>query len=87
MSHPKEVAYDNLISPLMTQIIKLCKDHNINFAAQFAIGPHPGVGGPLLVSTAVVPDQSDVEGEEQIRRVWQVMRPTASLLAFTIRST
>ena len=50
MTHPKETAYDELISPLMTQIIKLCKEHKINFAAQFAIGPHPDPDhdGPLL---------------------------------------
>jgi len=33
----KEATYDERISPLMTQIIKTCKEHKIAMVAQFAL--------------------------------------------------
>src|SRR5450432_4241349 len=35
----KEQIYDEQISPLMTQIIKICQDHEIDFIANFELGP------------------------------------------------
>lgn len=86
---PKECAYDAEISPLMSKIIALCKQHKINMAAQFALD----VGGDnddhkdhvLYCTTVLDVDQEDTEGIERIAAIRRVMYPPRrDFFAFTI---
>jgi hypothetical protein len=80
----KEAAYDEHISPLMAQVIALCKEHKINMAETFALD-HREDGEPLYCTTllqAVDPD--DAPGIERVRQLRRVMYPKATLMAFTI---
>ena len=49
----KEDVYDNEISPLMSQIIAICKEHDIPLVAQFQYCNTPDEG-PGYVTTAIV---------------------------------
>jgi hypothetical protein len=87
--HPKEAAYDDHVSPLMTQIIALCKEHSINMAATFALGPAPDSESdePLYCTTVLDLDRS---AEKEIERIQQCRRvmypPRADFAAFIIYS-
>lgn len=83
---PKETAYDSLISPLMTQVIALCKEHKINMAAQFALDANDE-GQPMYCTTCLHnADPTDSEGAERIRKLRSVMNPAPMFAAFTIIS-
>ena len=86
--HPKEAAYDDLVSPLMAQIIALCKEHKINMAATFALGPAADSenGDPLYCTTVLDVDKSEPKEIERILQCRRVMYPRASFMAFTIYS-
>lgn len=57
---PKEDVYDNQISPLMAQIIQICKDNNIGMAASFELDPHPHNEDDFLHCSTTLPG---AEGE------------------------
>ena len=80
----KETAYDEHISPLMTKIIALCKEHKINMAATFALDHREDDGQPLYCTTILIPDQDDEPGAKRMRECRRTMYPQPSLLAFTI---
>lgn len=74
----KEQIYDSEISPLMKQIIGLCKEHGIAMVASFDIG-HDGEGPngedcSRLTCNTLLPDENDthnqlfVEANRYIRR-------------------
>lgn len=80
MTKAKESAYDEHISPLMGQVIKLCKEHKINMAAQFALD----VGddgddhdGHVLYCTTVLHniDPGCAESVERMNKLRKVMHP------------
>lgn len=82
----KEAIYDEHISPLMAQIIALCKEHKINFAGQFSLGIDPNEDETLWCATVLPMDQSDEEGFQRVKELRRVMYPRALVLALTIFS-
>jgi hypothetical protein len=75
----KEKIYDERISPLMAQILTICKENGIAMVAQFAI---PNPDDPDLVCTSCLTDESsklsqDMEAARQIL--------TKGFIAFTQR--
>jgi hypothetical protein len=81
---PKESVYDAHITPLMTQVIALCKEHKINMAAQFALDPNDE--GRVLFCTTCLPnvDTGDAEGAARMRALGAVMLPSPVITAFAI---
>lgn len=77
----KEQHYDDLISPLMAQVIALCKEHKINMAATFALD-HNDEGQPLYCTTILDADKADEPGMKRIRGCRAVMYPQAKVYAF-----
>jgi hypothetical protein len=90
MTGPKEAAYDNEIAPLMTRIIEVCKLHKINMAATFSLDEadeerqEEGHVGPMMCTTVLGVDESDVDGHKRIMECRRVMYPQPSYAAFTI---
>lgn len=82
---PKETAYDTHIAPLVAQVIALCKEHKINAFATFALDECDD-GGPLLCTTALPVDPSDVEGERIVDKLRHVVRPEPLFAALMISS-
>ena len=88
MSAPKEPFYDERISPLMKQVIELCKEARVNFAAQFSLGYDEETDSTLFCTTVVHDvDPADEKGVERMQELRRVMfPPEPRLLAFTIVS-
>jgi hypothetical protein len=92
VSGPKETAYDEQIAPLMRTIIAVCKVHNINMAATFALDhrgeeseSEEGVDEPLYCTTVISVDESDAKGYRRVLDCRRVMHPPEPrLFAFTI---
>ena len=84
---PKERLYDEQIAPLMQQIIAACKDAKINMAAQFSLdvdGDAEEPGDPLVCTTILPLDPSDVQGYKRVEALRRVMKPEPMFAAFTI---
>lgn len=80
----KEQAYDEHISPLMTKVIALCKEHKINMAATFALD-HNEDGEPLYCTTVLHDvDKDDAPGINRMQECRRVMYPKPFFAAFTI---
>jgi hypothetical protein len=80
----KEQTYDERISPLMTQIIALCKEAKINMAATFALD-HGEDGEPLYCTTVLESvDKNDAPGIKRMRDLRRVMFPSAPVFAITV---
>lgn len=85
---PKEAVYDAQISPLMEQIIALCKEHKINMVADFSLGHDPVADETLFCTTALPKvDPDDEKGVERMMRAYQALRPRPSLFAFAITTS
>ena len=80
----KERIYDEKISPLMTQIITLCKEHKINMAATFSLGMDPEEGETLFCSSILPADKYDEDGYKRVNECRAVMSPEPHFAAFTI---
>ncbi len=67
----KEAIYDEKISPLMVQIIALCKEHSIPMVAQFQYA-NDEENGPKFCTTSL-----PIKGVacEKIRRLSQMVQP------------
>lgn len=66
----KESIYDQHISPLMAQIIALCKEHEIPMVAQFQYAHSEDKGGMYCTTTLPFPNAS-----EHIRNMVRAMKP------------
>lgn len=56
---PRERIYDEQISPLMTQIIAICKEHDIPLVATFQLDDERGEKAEgFCCSTALVPEDA-----------------------------
>jgi hypothetical protein len=69
----KEQIYDEQISPLMTQIIAICKEHKIAFLASFSIPNDEDAD--LCCSSYMLDD--DFEPPESFLRAKRELRPGA----------
>ena len=88
MSKPKERAYDKHISPLVAQIIKLCKRHKINAAMQFALDHDPENDSPLYCTTVLPVDDADEQGTARVERLRAAMRADPPfMIAMTITTS
>jgi len=81
---PKEAIYDEHISPLMAQIIALCKEHKINMAATFSLGLDPEEGENLFCTSILPADEEDEEGHKRVNECRATMYPQPEFSAFTI---
>lgn len=81
----KEEAYDEFVSPLMQQVITLCKEHKINAFMTFALDVNDE-GNVLWCTSSLPVDPDDVEGNQKIDEFLHVARPTSLFAAFTITS-
>ena len=74
----KEQIYDEQISPLMTQIIAICKEHDIQHVVSFAI---PTESDPeLMCTTAKIDKKNDDAPDvptEALRAAYNAIRPAA----------
>lgn len=86
MSGPKETAYDAEISPLMVQIIDVCKRHKINVHATFVLDvPEDAEDENAILCTTHLPvDEGDEEGMRLIAALLRVAKPEPMFAAFTI---
>jgi len=76
----KEAVYDEQISPLMTQIIAICKEHGIPHIAAFFIG---GDDGDMLCTT--INTTLDHTPDVLCDAVKALFPPRPSFMAMTIR--
>jgi len=84
----KEAIYDEQISPLMAQIIKICRDNNINMATTFSLDYNEEADETLFCTTVMPLDESDEKGMERIVECGKVMYPPApQSFAFTVHTT
>jgi|GEM_PF-2022892 len=93
----KESVYDERISPLMTEILKVCKEHGINMAATFSLDPcqdeeSESYGEPLLCTSVLAVDEADAAGfalVNNVRRVvrdgWKVQGPLTTTMTILSR--
>lgn len=84
MSGPKEQIYDEQISPLMGQIIAICKAHRINMAASFSLDFNEEEDSPLRCTTALAVDMSDEDGFKMVNEAERLFMPRPLFAAFTI---
>lgn len=85
MSWDKEAIYDEQISPLMTQIIAICKEHNIPMVAQFQYADLEEHGPAYVTTTMPFVNERGGEGSEHLREIALRMKPPAPIcLAETI---
>lgn len=76
----KEEIYDEKISPLMTQIIEICKEHKIATVASFAIG-HEG-DEYLMCTTALITDEFQPSVEQ--RKALTILRGHSEIPSLNI---
>lgn len=84
MTTPKEALYDKHVSPLMAEVISLCKEHKINMIADFSLGYDEGNEQNLYCTTCLPVDPDDEEGKDRIERARAEMMRKPFLAAFTI---
>lgn len=81
----KEAIYDEQISPLMQEIIRICKEHKIAMLAEFALGYPEGQESQLKCTTILLEDEFDPTPEQmQALEIIKPKRP--QVFAFTIRA-
>jgi hypothetical protein len=75
----KEEIYDEHISPLMTQIIAICKEHNIANLCSFSLDREEG----LMCTTAMLDDEFDPP-ESMLRCLSIIKPPTRSAMTMIV---
>lgn len=80
----EEAAYDEHISPLMTKIIAICKEHRIPMVAQFVIG-HDAEQGAFRCTTSLRSSTMGREDGGNTERMHKAaMGAEHSVLAITV---
>lgn len=83
----KEEFYDREISPMMAEIIRKCKEHNINMFSIFALDTKDEEEGPLYCTTSLPIDKS-CKGFKKVTELCEVHKGKYNLVpkitAFTI---
>lgn len=64
----KENVYDELVNPLMTQIIKICQENEIAFVANFELDDD-------LRCTTVIPAGADKQLSDTHKAVVRILQP------------
>ena len=73
MTTPKESIYDDRISPLMSQIIEICKEHKIANICHFALGWDEEEESDLACTTAML--EEDFEPTDSMLTALDELRP------------
>lgn len=69
---PKESAFDAHIRPLVDEVLRLCKEHKINFATYFALDEMlPNV--VLQFRQALAVDETDLTGAKTVVDIWDLI--------------
>lgn len=68
MKYDLETVYDEQIAPLMTQIIAICREHNLPMVASFAYRQDEE-GGASFCSTVLNDEPRSVDKYDQIRKL------------------
>jgi hypothetical protein len=76
----KEQVYDDEISPLMAQIIDICKRHKIAMLADFCLDAKEG----LKCTTSLLDDE--YEHTPEMKEALRYVRPRASVPVMTIKT-
>ncbi len=82
----KEQIYDDQISPLMTQIIAICKKNNIAYVSSFALdGSEDDPDNQLLCTTVLLDEESNPP--ESFLEIKDILMPprTGALTMMTVR--
>ena len=86
MATPKEQVYDTQISPLMVQIIKICKENRIAFLFDAALGFDGDSDSQLRCTSYLLED--DCEPTDEMLQAVEHLRPeSTTFLAFTITTS
>jgi hypothetical protein len=73
---------------MMSNIIRLCKEHKINMVADFSLGYDVNAEQALFCTTALPNvDKDDEEGVARMMRAYHALKPQPSLMTFTITSS
>ncbi len=80
MTGPREKAYDEKIAPLMTEIIKVCKEHKIPMIASFELDLDRGQDNPLMCTTILLEDPKIVHSSD-LKKAAQILRPNKPIWA------
>ena len=83
---PKEKAYDTQISPLVAQVIALCREHKINMFATFALDRDDS--DDVLACTTAQPqnDPDDDKGAHMVEDLTHKIRGGQMVAALTTRT-
>ena len=82
----KEDVYDEQISPLMAQIIAICKEHRIPLVAQFNYANEPD-DGPRFCTTVLPAKAFNRDDGEQSARMAKVAKANPCFAAWTITTS
>ncbi|KQL17665.1 hypothetical protein [Cytobacillus solani] len=96
--YDKEKVYDEEISPLMAEIIKICKRENLPMAAQFYLKKERAEhdefpGEPMYCTTTIIPakNEMDADAHDWLKNVATAMRYGPSgppyVMAATIKTS
>lgn len=88
MTEPRtelERVYDDQISPLMTQIIAICKEHKMPMLADFWIGFDEEVEEDLKCTTALLSD--GFNPPENMLKALRILRTPPTFMAFTVTTS
>lgn len=78
MTRPKEQAYDDLISPHIKEVIRLCREHKINTAIYFALDEFPE-GGTMQCRTVQLNDDKDTLGVSMLVAIHKAINDTMNV--------
>lgn len=76
----KEEVYDESISPLMKQILAVCKEHGIAMVCDFELDDLGGDDGPLFCTSVLVPKDASEKMKDLGRRAQG--RHTGDVMAY-----
>lgn len=79
----REDVYDNQISPLMTEIIRICKEHDIPMVASFQYDDRESDGAALCTTVILNQDPKPCEGLLNASRA--LLARKSSMTMLTVR--
>ena len=83
-SYDLEQVYDEQISPLMKQIIEICKEHDLPVVASFAYAYNADEGDKKLCTTNI--NMGSTRYPDEFHKICTILKGGADFAAFTITS-
>ena len=81
MSGPKETVYDEQIDPLMKRIIALCKEHQIQMVASFALDQSQEDDSQVMCSTFI--EGKDWKAPAKLHKAMDILQQPAVYVTVT----